>query len=353
MTRATGDLRTGFTTGTCAAAAAKAAAARLLLGHWPRPVSVLLPRGGAPAFDLALAEDGAGWARAGIRKDAGDDPDVTHGAMVVAHVSAGASGAGITMRAGDGVGVVTKPGLPLPVGAPAINPVPQRMIRAALGEICARAGRPADLEVEISIPGGAALAAQTWNPRLGIAGGLSILGTTGIVKPYSCAAWIASIHRGIDVARASGAAHVAGATGSTSERAAQVALGLPDHAMLDMGDFAGGMLKYLRAHPVPRVTVAGGFGKLTKLAQGSLDLHSSRSQVDFARLADWAPAAVRQRVAGANTAAEALSMADPSLAARVAGEAAKRARAVLGDAPVTVDVMIVDRKGAIAAWTAS
>ncbi len=145
--------------------------------------------------------------------------------------------------------------------------------------------------MEISIPGGEALAAKTLNGRLGIVGGLSILGTTGIVVPYSCSAWIHSIHRGIDVARAAGLTHVAGATGSTSENAVRALHGLPEVALIDMGDFVGGMLKYLRSHPVPRVTIAGGVAKMTKLAQGRLDLHSKRGEVDLALLADFARAA--------------------------------------------------------------
>ena len=148
-------------------------------------------------------------------KDAGDDPDVTHGALICATVRAGAPGTGVTFRAGEGVGTVTRPGLPLPPGEPAINPVPRQMIRDAIAEVAAAAGGAADAEVEISIPGGEALAAKTLNGRLGIVGGLSILGTTGIVVPYSCSAWIHSIYRGIDVARAAGLTHVAGATGAS------------------------------------------------------------------------------------------------------------------------------------------
>ncbi|MGO4816002.1 cobalt-precorrin-5B (C(1))-methyltransferase CbiD, partial [Cupriavidus sp. 2MCAB6] len=181
-----------------------------------------------------------------------------------------APGAGIVFRAGEGVGTVTLPGLPLPVGEPAINPMPREMIRQALTEVIAATGGPRDVSVTIAIPGGEALAGKTMNPRLGIVGGLSILGTTGIVIPFSCAAWIHSIHRGIDVARATGLTHVAGATGSTSEAAIRRLHGLSEQALIDMGDFAGGMLKYLRRHPVHRVTVAGGFAKMVKLGQGML-----------------------------------------------------------------------------------
>ena len=193
---------------------------------------------------------------------------------------------------------MTRPGLPLPPGEPAINPVPRRMIRDAIAEVAAVAGCAADAEVEIAIPGGVELAAKTLNGRLGIVGGLSILGTTGIVVPYSCSAWIHSIHRGIDVARAAGLAHIAGSTGANSETAVQKLYGLPDIALIDMGDFVGGMLKYLRNHPVARVTIAGGVGKMTKLAQGLTDLHSRRGEVDRTLLASFRRGRRRLRATG-------------------------------------------------------
>ncbi len=197
-------LRRGWTTGTCAAAAAKAAFTALVTGEFPDPVEVTLPRGERPSFALAMTRKDDNAATAGIIKDAGDDPDVTHGALICATVRAGESGAGVSFRAGEGVGTVTRAGLPVPPGEPAINPMPRRMIRDAIAEVAAAASCAADAEVEISIPGGEALAAKTLNGRLGIVGGLSILGTTGIVVPYSCSAWIHSIHSGIDVARAAG-----------------------------------------------------------------------------------------------------------------------------------------------------
>ncbi len=341
-----GELRRGWTTGACATAAVKAAFAALRTGEFPDPVTITLPKGETPSFPLALEERGDGWARAGIIKDAGDDPDVTHGCMVVATVRPG--GEGIRFRAGPGVGIVTRGGLPIPPGEPAINPVPRDMMIRAITELGGSAA-----EVEISIPGGESLAAKTWNPRLGIIGGLSILGTTGIVNPFSCAAWIASIHRGIDVARAMGLRHVAGCTGSTSEDAVRAHYGLPLEAMLDMGDFAGGLLKYLRSHPVPRVTIGGGFGKITKLAQGALDLHSGRSQVEFEFLAALAPELPRERVLAANTAMEVLEMAEAAgLAQRVAEAALQTVRSVLKDAPVSADVVIVSRRGEIVAHAA-
>jgi cobalt-precorrin-5B (C1)-methyltransferase len=271
--------------------------------------------------------------------------------MILARVRRGTPGSGVTFLAGAGVGIVTRPGLPIPPGEPAINPVPRRMMTEALIAIAASCDTPADFAVEVSVPGGEALALKTWNPRLGIEGGLSILGTTGIVRPFSCAAWIASIHRGIDVARASGLIHAIGSTGATSERTAQQHYGIPDHAMLDMGDFVGGLLKYLRRHPIPRVTIAGGFGKLVKFSQGALDLHSARSQVDFDRLAERAGDLLPAHgpAAGYNTAMEILESAGPEIAGRIAEDAALKAREVLGEAPIDLDVMVVDRGGQILA----
>ena len=346
-------LRRGWTTGTCAAAAAKAAFAALVTGEFPDPVEVTLPRGERPSFALAMTHRENGAATAGVIKDAGDDPDVTHGALVLATVRAGRPGGGVIFRAGEGVGTVTRAGLPVPPGEPAINPVPRRMIRDAIAEVAAAAGQAADADVEISIPGGEALARKTWNPRLGIVGGLSILGTTGIVVPYSCSAWIHSIHRGIDVARAEGLRHVAGSTGSTSERALQALYHLPDTALLDMGDFAGGLLKYLRRHPLPRLTIAGGIGKISKLAEGHLDLHSGRSRVDQAWLADrlaelGAAPELLAKARNANSALETLELARAAgigIGDLVAARARETALGVLAGAPVAVEVLIFDRAG--------
>jgi len=355
MERQERPLRRGWTTGACATAAAKAAFSALVTGEFPDPVGVTLPRGERPSFALALTRKEASSATAGVIKDAGDDPDVTHGALVLATVRRGASGAGVTFRAGEGVGTVTLLGLPVPPGEPAINPVPRRMIRDAIAEVADAAGRTADAEVEIAIPGGEALAAKTLNGRLGIIGGLSILGTTGIVVPYSCSAWIHSIHRGIDVARAAGVTHVAGATGASSEAAVRKLYGLPEIALIDMGDFVGGMLKYVRAHPLPRVTIAGGVGKMTKLAQGLTDLHSKRGGVDRALLASFAQAAggsqaLRARIMTTNTAAEAFELARTegiTLGDEVARAAQQTAESLVAGRDVTIQVVVFDRDGAL------
>ena len=336
-------LRRGWTTGACATAAVKAALEALWGGLAPAAVTITLPRGETPTFAVAEAQSGDGWAEAAVVKDAGDDPDVTHGALIRARVRA--AGQAVSFRAGDGVGTVTRAGLPVPPGEPAINPVPRRMMVAVVEDMAARFGKAGDIEITLSVPGGAALAAKTWNPRLGIIGGISILGTTGIVRPFSCAAWIASIHRGVDVARAAGLTHVAGCTGATSERAVQALYGLPDHAMLDMGDFAGGMLKYLVRHPIERVTIGGGLGKLAKLGQGAMDLHSARAQVDFdglaARVGD-------PRVAEVNTVLEAYEIAGKTLASAIAQAALEAVTERFGDV-ITFDIVAVDREGVVIA----
>ena len=337
------ELRRGWTTGACATAATKAALQRLWGGTFPADVQIVLPRGETPVFALAHTVAGAGWAEVGITKDAGDDPDVTHGALIVVRVTASAGG--VQFQAGDGVGIVTRPGLPIGVGEPAINPVPRAMMTSVVVELAQVFGVSPDVVISISVPGGAQIALKTWNPRLGIEGGLSILGTTGIVRPFSCAAWIASIHRGIDVARASGLTHVAGTTGATSERVVQGLYGLPDHAMLDMGDFVGGMVKYLRRHPVDRLTVGGGIGKMVKLAQGAMDLHSGRSQVDFTALS---MALNDERMQNMNTALQAYEVMGKSLADWVVGAALGRLQAEL-KGQTQVDVVVIDRAGLVLA----
>lgn len=337
-------LRRGWTTGACATAALRAALGALWGDGFVDPVTIRLPRGEVPSFALAHRATGPGWAEAGIVKDAGDDPDVTHGALIVTRVEG--SGGGVVFRAGEGVGTVTRPGLPIAVGEPAINPVPRAMMDEVVGLAAAEYGRRADVTITVSVPGGREIATRTWNPRLGIEGGLSILGTTGVVRPFSCAAWIASIHRGIDVARAAGLSHVAGCTGATSERVVQALHGLPDHAMLDMGDFFGGLIKYLRRHPVARLTIGGGIGKMVKLAQGAMDLHSGRSQVDFTALARWMD---DPRLEGANSALDALGIAGPALAARVAAEALARIEAEVAGSGIRADVVVIDRAGAVLA----
>lgn len=346
-------LRPGWTTGACATAATKAAYTGLLTGEFPDPVQLRLPKGQTPAFALTAECLEAEQASASITKDAGDDPDVTHGAVITATVRHGPGG--VTFLAGPGVGTVTKPGLPLAVGEPAINPVPRQMMRAVVAEVAAAHGGSGSVVVQLSVADGEEIARSTWNPRLGILGGLSILGTTGIVVPYSCSAWIDSIRRGIDVARAVGHTHVAGCTGSTSERVVAELYGLPEDALLDMGDFAGAVLKYLRRRPLPQLTIVGGFAKMSKLAAGHLDLHSGRSQVDTVFLAELAyeagaDEALTVQVRDANTGLRTLQLCQTAgvpLADAVAAKAREVALGVLSGAPVVADTICIDRGGQV------
>lgn len=345
-------LKRGWTTGACATAATKSALTALLTGKFDDPVSITLPKGETPSFALAREKLQESSASASIIKDAGDDPDVTHGAEIVATVRHADKGKGILFKGGVGVGTVTKAGLPIAVGEPAINPVPRSMISREIEALCSTHNISADIEVEISVPEGEKIAERTWNPRLGILGGISILGTTGIVHPFSCSAWIHSIMRGIDVCRANNIQHALGATGSTSEDAAQAIYNLPNEALLDMGDFAGGLLKYLRDNPIPNLTLAGGFAKFTKLANGFLDLHSGRSQVNL----DWLASEAEKiglvpndsaKVRVANTALEALEIMQGKIAIanHIASLAQATAIKTLRGAPVNVEVIIFDRKG--------
>ncbi|MFI8824345.1 cobalt-precorrin-5B (C(1))-methyltransferase [Streptomyces sp. NPDC053431] len=348
-------LRPGWTTGACATAATTAAYTALLTGDFPDPVTITLPKGHTPSFALAVESTGPDSATAGVVKDAGDDPDVTHGALIRSTVRLLPAGSGVVFKAGEGVGTVTLPGLPLDVGEPAINPVPRQMMRDHVAEVAAAHGGTGDVEITLSVDHGAEIARSTWNPRIGILGGLSILGTTGVVVPYSCSAWIDSIRRGVDVARAGGLTHVAGCTGSTSEKTVTGLYELPEIALLDMGDFAGAVLKYIRRHPVDRLTLCGGFAKLSKLAAGHLDLHSARSQVDKGFLADLARTggateALAAEIADANTGLAALRLCEAAgvpLGDLVAARARDEALAVLRGAPVAVDVVCIDRAGVV------
>lgn len=352
-------LRRGWTTGACATAAAKAAYVALLGGAFPDPVAIRLPRGLRAEFALEKKTLGANWAFAAVIKDAGDDPDVTHGAEISCTVAPADPGMGVQFAAGVGVGTVTLPGLPIPPGEPAINPKPREMIAAAMEEVASEYGVVADVLVTVSIPAGVELAQKTANPRLGIIGGLSVLGTTGVVIPYSCASWVHSIHRAVDVARATGVGHVAGATGRTSETAVQSRHKLDERSVIDMGDFAGALLKYVRAHPLPRLTIAGGFGKLSKLAEGHMDLHSSRSSVDVESLADklrqvggTPDTVVEARGAvsagGVLLVAQKVGLGD-ALCEHVARGAREVCRAALAGAS-DVDVLVVARDGTVLSY---
>ncbi|MBL8260496.1 MAG: cobalt-precorrin-5B (C(1))-methyltransferase [Candidatus Competibacteraceae bacterium] len=344
-------LRYGFTTGACATAASLAAARCLLSGQVVDRIEIVLPRGQRPLFELAYCRLTATGAEAGTIKDAGDDPDVTHGALVFARITLSDS-QGARFHAGPGVGTVTRSGLPVAVGEPAINPSPRRMMVEHLSRLAAELQYRGGFEVTIGIENGAELAQKTLNPRLGIVGGLSVLGTTGIVRPFSCSAYIISIRQAIDVARANGLRHIAACTGATSEQTLRERYRLPDMALIEMGDFAGAVLKHLRRAPVPRLSLAGGFGKISKLAAGHLDLHSRSSSVDLPLLAAEAAALgasleLQANMRAATTSQGALTLALAAglpLADRICAQAQARARAILPP-DVQVEIWATDRKG--------
>ncbi|MDQ7029543.1 MAG: cobalt-precorrin-5B (C(1))-methyltransferase [Ardenticatenia bacterium] len=305
--------RTGYTTGTNAAAAAKAATLALLTGAWPDEVVVTLPIGETTVMKPVECREGDGWTFCCMVKDAGDDPDVTHGALICARVCL-ADAPGIQLKGGEGVGVVTRPGLGLPVGEPAMNPVPRRQIQENVLE-AVRTVHPEGeqflehqgLEVTISVPDGETLAQKTLNPRLGIVGGISILGTTGKVYPYSTAAWRASVIQAVEVAARNGFDHLVLTTGGRSEQfAMRLFPHLPELAFVQMSVFTGDALKACLRERVPRVTLVGMIGKLIKTAQGHLTTHVAGNQVDFTFLANvcrevGAPADFVNAVAKANT----------------------------------------------------
>ena len=265
-------LRGGFTTGSCAAAAAKAAVLVLLGKEGPGTVDIALPDGTRAGFPVLYARRIPGGAEAAVRKDAGDDPDVTHRALVIARVTP-ADTPGIRFAAGEGVGTVTKPGLSVPPGHPAINPVPQRMIRDAIREVTDRG-----MEVCLSIPGGGDLAARTFNPRLGIVGGLSILGTAGRVRPFSSPALRTSLKCSLDVAAACGTKAPVLVPGRIGAKAARRHFQLAEEQVVEVGNEWGYMLDCARGYPFRGIMVLGHPGKLGKLALGEGDTHSSRSK---------------------------------------------------------------------------
>ena len=282
-------LRSGFTTGACAAAAAKAACLMLVCRDYEaESVEIPFPDGARHRFSVHASEvtrrDGSSdpvCARASVIKDAGDDPDVTNGAEIMAEVraagdsaSCGAGECGIRLVGGKGVGKVTRPGLPVPPGRPAINPGPAVMIESAVSEALAACDkRPGGLEVIISVKDGERLAEKTLNRRLGIVGGISILGTTGIVKPVSAKAWTDTIEVSMSVARAAGLGEIVLSTGRTSERRVQEFLGIPEEGLVMMGDYLGYSLRAARRHGFHKVHLAGMWAKVLKAALGIPQTH--------------------------------------------------------------------------------
>ncbi|MBM4285713.1 MAG: cobalt-precorrin-5B (C(1))-methyltransferase [Deltaproteobacteria bacterium] len=313
------ELRTGFSTGTAAAAAAQGALYALL--DLPVPATVPAPLPDGRHLPVTLHRHGRLGSRgeASVIKDAGDDPDVTHGAEIGVRVGwlngAGAE-ARVDLRGGEGVGRVTRPGLPVAVGEPAVNPVPRRMLRRSLRLVweALRPGAPLRLAVEVFVPGGEDLARRTLNPRLGILGGISILGTTGLVKPFSHAAYRATILTALKVARAAGLDHVVFSTGGQSEEFMRIRLPhLPETAFVQMGDYVEYALKAAAHLGFAQISVAAFFGKALKMAEGKGHTHASRGLPNLKALGALTleitgNPVLAVAVAGANTARQALEL---------------------------------------------
>jgi len=373
-------LRSGYTTGACATATSYAAATLLLSGNSLNCCTITLPKGQHVNFAIPQCYHNptqksgdnpvATSATAETIKDAGDDPDVTHGATVFSTVTL-VSQSGVTFKAGPGVGIVTRPGLPVAVGEPAINPTPRKMITSHLSQLAIDKGYPGGFCVRVGVKNGEEIAKKTMNGRLGIKGGLSILGTTGIVRPFSCSAYIASIQQGIDVALSNGEKHLFACTGNKSEDAATRLFSSPDQtlneiALIEMGDFIGAVLKHCKkytsrinadlanAPSLEKLTIIGGFGKLTKFAQGHLDLHSKASSIDFEFLRDIAkslglPEKKSQDILESNTSIEALAITNThckGFADTICQLGVAVARKYVAE-PITLQVIAIDKQSQV------
>ncbi|MBI5190201.1 MAG: cobalt-precorrin-5B (C(1))-methyltransferase [Nitrospirae bacterium] len=353
--KATAELRSGFTTGACATAAAKAAAYALINEHGVDKVEISLPAGPRAVFDVHHLEFTDDWAQATVIKDAGDDPDVTNGAEIGAVVKFYTKGYGIVVKGGRGVGKVTKPGLAIPVGHAAINPVPLKMLKDELAKVLKETDCPLGLEVTVFVPRGEEISKKTLNERLGIVGGISILGTTGIVEPISTRAWTDTVVAAMSVARACGVSEIILTPGRTSEAAAMKMFpDMPEEAFIQMGDHVGFALAEARKRLFTKVIIVGQFGKLVKMAMGSVKTNVKDSTLELGFLADvaeesgWSRKKV-EAVKHANTAREVfMDIASPAerraLSGVICGKVSDTARNILG-ARMEFTCMMVDYEG--------
>lgn len=351
-------LRKGFTTGACAAAAAKAATRSLIRQNSSQAIETTLPNGQRVTFALERWERHGDTVLCSIVKDGGDDPDCTHGAEIIAEVTL-CETPGVELRGGTGVARVTKPGLGLDVGTPAINPVPRRNITDMVMEELAGSPYPGAV-VTISVPDGEERAKKTLNARLGLLGGISILGTTGIVLPYSTAAFIASVVQGINLAVTQGVKDLVFTTGGRSETyAMQLLPHLPEVAFIQVGDYVGIGIKQAMRHGIPVVHIAGMMGKLSKMADGRMMTHASASEVNMdllARLAEARGASpeIVTAIRGANTARHVLEICSqagiPDITQSVC-EAALAKCSAFGKGRVAFDMALFDFGGTLLART--
>lgn len=346
-------MRHGFTTGACAAAAAKGAVKLLVTKKQAIETKIWLPAGFFQRFELVESECTEDVARCATVKDAGDDPDATDKAKIVA-TAEWKEEPGVDLDGGPGVGRVTKPGLPVLVGEAAINPVPRRMIRNEVESVLKEYGISRGVRVVISVPDGEEIAKKTLNSRLGILGGISILGTRGTVVPFSTAAYKASIIQAIRVAKAAGNRHIVLTTGGTSEKAAmRLHPELNEEAFVQMGDFVGFALQHAKRLGVEKITLAGMIGKLSKVANGEMNVHSRTVAVDFGFLASVAAEAgaskeVQTAILEANTAMQAADLIAnaevPGFFDRISRYACLRSLQFMGGG-VAVETLLLTMKG--------
>jgi len=281
-------LRTGFTTGTCATAASKAALLAIIQQKKIERINVSLPKKSKIEIKITNCKFDKTGARCTVIKDGGDDPDVTHKAEIVVNLCLTKKPNQIEIIGGEGVGKVTKPGLGLQIGSAAINPTPKKMINENIFEVGQNILEKNGVEIIISVPKGKELSLKTDNPRLGIVGGISILGTSGIVIPYSTASFAASIRQAIDVTIAMGDNSAVLTTGGRSEDFSRKVISLPDHCFVQMGDFSGYAIEQCRKKKIKKAYIVGFIGKLSKIAAGVKQTHVKGSKVDMRFLAEIA-----------------------------------------------------------------
>ena len=360
-------MRTGYTTGSCAAAAAKAAALTLLTGNEVREVTVRLPVGSDATFLIHRCElVDEQRVLCSVIKDGGDDPDATHGAEICVTVSRDPDLSGLRITGGPGVGTVTRPGTGIDVGEPAVTRVPRRMMADSVSDAAVSAGlqRDAGFVAQVSVTNGEEIAEKTTNARLGVLGGISILGSTGVVQPFSTAAWRASVHLAVDVAAANSLPHVVLSTGTRSEEYSRQFLDLPDMAYIEAGIFSGPSLKRCVMRHIGRATHVGMIGKFSKMAVGHFVTHVAGNQVDTDFLSQLAAQygatpEVQEEIRGASSArhfqeiaqANDLMQVIPIICQMICDESQK----LLGDdaESVIVDSMCFDFDGALLGWAST
>ncbi len=360
-------MRTGYTTGSCAAAAAKAAVTTLLTREPTEEVTIHLPVGRDAAFRIHRCE----WVDdqrvlCSVIKDGGDDPDATHGAEICVTVNRAPDQEGLKITGGPGVGTVTRPGTGIEVGEPAVTRVPRRMMAESVSTAAQSSGLDAEagFVAQVSVTGGEEIALKTTNARLGVLGGISILGSTGVVQPFSTAAWRASVHLAVDVAATNGLDHVVLSTGTRSEEYSRRHLDLPDMAYIEAGIFSGPSMKRCVMRRIPRATHVGMVGKFSKMAMGYFVTHVAGNQVDTNFLAELAAQCgatpeVQEEIRGASSArhfqeiaqANDLMQVIPMMCQMVCDESQK----LLGEdaGSLIVDSMCFDFDGALLGWAST